>query len=236
MGLFTEGKDNHKLAKSNGTRYFPIGLFLSPFTYNSSGVNICPFASSYCAEDCLNTSGFAGFYPKILEARRRKTDRLLADRQKFYTDLIIEIQRLKEKAERMKKTLVVRLNGTSDIDFPSRIFDAFPKTQFWDYTKNPHRMSKYLCGNLPSNYHLTFSYSGVNLVECMNVLKAGGNVATVFSSGEFPALWRGYKVVSGENSDLRFLDKRNVVVGLKAKGKAKKHVSPFVIQIEKRSI
>jgi hypothetical protein len=38
-------------------------------------------------------------------------------------------------------------------------------------------------------------------------------------------------VIDGTETDLRFLDPNNVVVGLKANGKAKKDVSGFVVQI-----
>ena len=37
------------------------------------------------------------------------------------------------------------------------------------------------------------------------------------------------KVVNGDESDLRFLDPRNSIVGLKAKGKAKKDTTGFVV-------
>ena len=45
-----------------------------------------------------------------------------------------------------------------------------------------------------------------------------------------PIYFKGREVVNGDESDLRFLDKSNVIVGLKAKGKAKKDTSGFVIQ------
>jgi hypothetical protein len=36
-------------------------------------------------------------------------------------------------------------------------------------------------------------------------------------------------VINGDESDLRFLDPKGVIVGLKAKGKAKKDLSGFVL-------
>lgn len=235
-GLFTEREDNTKLIKGNASKYETIALFLSPSTANSSGVNLCPFSSPACVAACLNTSGRATIFPAILAARRRKSDEFLANREAFIERLKAEIVVYQRRAAKHNKHLAVRLNGTSDIDFPRHVFSSFPSVQFYDYTKSPYRMRKWLKhdGSLQANYHLTFSASGENKKECLATLKAGGNVAVVFSSTNFPRTWEGYKVKTGEESDLRFLDKGPVVIGLKAKGKARKQASSFVIQIDKR--
>jgi len=39
-----------------------------------------------------------------------------------------------------------------------------------------------------------------------------------------------YKVIDGDQDDLRFLDPDGVIVGLKAKGQARKDTSGFVLQ------
>jgi hypothetical protein len=56
------------------------------------------------------------------------------------------------------------------------------------------------------------------------------NIAVVFS-GPLPKIWRGRKVIDGDTTDLRFLDPRGIIVGLKAKGRAKSENSGFVIQL-----
>jgi hypothetical protein len=61
------------------------------------------------------------------------------------------------------------------------------------------------------------------------VLAAGGNVAVVFR-GSLPETFKGYKVVDGDLTDLRFADEKNVVVGLTQKGQAKKDESGFVVE------
>ena len=43
-----------------------------------------------------------------------------------------------------------------------------------------------------------------------------------------PEIYEGLSVFNGDDSDLRFLDPKGVVVGLYAKGKAKKDTSGFV--------
>jgi hypothetical protein len=233
--LFTEEKANTKLAKGEGSDFYTVGLFLSPSTENSKGIDLCPFASGPCREDCLYTSGRAAIFKSIIEARKRKTEQFLNDRTAFIEELKKDLYKLEKKAIKQGKKLVARLNGTSDIPWPRHIFETFPNVQFYDYSKSPFLKAKFLRGNLPENYHVTFSYSGENMPETLETLQNGGNVAVVFSNDNFPETWQGYKVISGEKNDLRFLDEQNVVIGLKAKGKAKKDlVSNFIIQIEKR--
>ena len=74
---------------------------------------------------------------------------------------------------------------------------------------------------------MTFSNADGNIND---VLKAKDvmNVAVVFRK-ELPETYLGRKVVNGDETDLRFFDEKNVIVGLKAKGKAKKDMSGFVV-------
>ena len=46
---------------------------------------------------------------------------------------------------------------------------------------------------------------------------------------ELPTHWNGFPVINGDENDLRFLDPKGVVVGLKAKGKAKTDTTGFVV-------
>lgn len=234
MNLFTMQKDNTKLAKGKESDYFTISLFMAPWKDNSYKVNLCPFASPECIRLCLSTSGRAGIFPKIREARQRKADLFLSDRTTFIELLRKEIRRYRKKALRLGKTLAVRLNGTTDIDYPNDLFQGeFSDCIFYDYTKSIYRIRRKAQGLLPSNYHLTFSYSGDNLEECREALSYGVNVATVFSHENFPSNWLGFPIKSGEENDLRFLDPTGYVIGLKAKGKARKQDSDFVIQIDR---
>ena len=57
----------------------------------------------------------------------------------------------------------------------------------------------------------------------------GMNYAVVFKNKKLPAGYDGYPVINGDESDLRFLDKKGVVVGLYAKGHAKKSNSGFAV-------
>ena len=141
----------------------------------------------------------------------------------------------KKWCDKNKKIGVVRLNTTSDISWENyNLFEKFPMLQFYDYTKSFRRMCAFLGKpftkdepKFPSNYHLTFSRSENNDTKCEMVLAMGGNVAVVFRN-QLPDTWKGYEVVNGDDTDLRFLDKRGVVVGLIEKGMAKKDATGFV--------
>ena len=149
--------------------------------------------------------------------------------------LVKEITSAIKSAERKNLTPCFRLNLTSDLPWEKilfngkNVFDLFPSVQFYDYTKYVSRMSLFLAGELPSNYHLTFSRSESNETLVDAVLASGGNVAVVFR-GQLPSTWKGKRVVSGDESDLRFNDPQNVIVGLVEKGKAKKDASGFVVE------
>jgi hypothetical protein len=113
------------------------------------------------------------------------------------------------------------------------IFWVFSDVQFYDYSKSFQRaMSHATDRAFPANYHLTFSRSEVNGEEAKHVLLAGGNVAVVFdraSKNNLPETWSGFRVINGDESDLRFLDEPGVVVGLYAKGKGRRDITSFVV-------
>ena len=145
-----------------------------------------------------------------------------------------EIRAFIIKCKKQKFKPCIRLNGTSDIPFEKfkiegkNIFEHFPNVQFYDYTKNHIRMYKFLDNLFPANYHLTFSRSETNDKESMKVLSMGGNVAMVFD--KVPETYEGYHVIDGDKNDLRPLDERNVIVGLKFKKLTKKgadNITPF---------
>ena len=205
-------------------------MHLAPSTL--SGYQVCPMASPGCATACLNLSGM-GRFSNVQKARIAKTKWFFEDRGSFMFQLLKEIRSAIRSSQKAGLTPVFRLNGTTDIRWETisvfadgfwhnNIMDAFPSVQFYDYTKIPNRR------DVPSNYHLTFSRSEMNEEMALQVLSAGVmNVAVVFD--ELPNKWAGVKVVDGTETDLRFLDDRAVVVGLKANGKAKKDATGFTV-------
>lgn len=208
-------RNNHKTIKGEKFGYITYILYLSPYKDNSKGINLCPHASEGCASACLFKSGMAGLYSHVANGRRNKTEFFLENKPKFMAQLEREISLAILRHPNDK--VVFRLNGTSDIRWEkirigtyTNIFERFPDIQFYDYTKNPLRMNL----NIP-NYHVTFSRNEVNDNDAFNILDQGHNVAIVFKN--VPSVYRGYKVINGDESDLRFKDDNGVVVGLKYK-------------------
>lgn len=206
--------NNFKTIKGEKLGYVTYIMYLSPFTDNSKGINLCAFASEGCSKACLFNSGFGGMYKTVGDARRNKTEWYLSNRSEFMATLDAEITKY-TKLNLGKAIPVFRLNGTSDIPFEKikvrdgkNIFELHPTVQFYDYTKNYLRFDKVL----PANYHLTFSRSEINNDMAMSILERGFNVAWVFT--KLPETFNGYKVMSGDNTDLRFTDEKNVIVGL----------------------
>ena len=211
------GTNNHKTVKGEKLGYITYVAYLSPYTQNSQGINLCPHASAGCAAACLFKSGFGGIYSSAQKGRTNKTEWFLANKDEFMLTLEKEIAKVIKKHEDVAIP-VFRLNGTSDIRFEKikvrdnkNIFELFPNVQFYDYTKNPKRFDIVL----PRNYQLTFSRSETNHSDAIRLLKRGENVAMVFD--KIPRTFEGFKVISGDETDLRFLDEKGVIVGLKYK-------------------
>jgi len=182
-----------------------------------------------CAESCLHTAGNPVFQKQKDLGRINRTRYYMQSRVEFLKQLIKEIRNHELYCNKNNFKPVVRLNTTSDIPWEiHNIFELFPNVQFYDYTKIKKRILKYLNNEYSKNYHLTFSMHETNYDDCMEVLNKGGNVAMVFRNN-LPETYKGFQVVSGDESDLRFLDPRNTIVGLKAKGKAKKDTTGFVV-------
>jgi len=215
-----------KTRKGTGKGYLTGIMYFAPAKL--SGIEVCPARSAGCAAACLFSAGRGRFYT-ITRARMIKTLAYHFDKARFIATVKKSIASLLVKAKNKGLTPVVRLNGTSDIlwERTTDIIQSFPKLRFYDYTK----IAKRFLFDIPKNYHLTFSLSESNETDARFVLAKGGNVAAVFRK-ELPASLWGYAVTNGDETDLRFLDKRNIIVGLKAKGKAKGDTSGFVRDIK----
>jgi len=222
-------KGNAKTIKGEKVGFRTYGIHLSPF--NKSGFSVCKWASKGCASACLDTAG-RGVMSNVQRARITKTQFLFQDREGFLSQLRKEIRSALVSSERKGLVPCFRLNLTSDFEWEGTgIFEEFPEAQFYDYTKGKRRMMSYLTGNLPPNYHLTYSRSEKKRddVHSQSFLASGGNVAVVFR-GELPKTWQGFEVIDGDESDLRFLDGKSKVIGLVEKGRAKKDESGFVVE------
>ena len=239
MKLLSTG--NPKVLKGMKQGYNTYILHLAPA--DLSGYQTCPKATIGCKDACLNTAGRGGIFKKgestnvIQEARIRKTKRYFEDRIGFMADLVKDIELAIKQSAKLGLVPVFRLNGTSDLSFEKHpvirggrvfrnIFDAFSDIQFYDYTKVLGRKVTEV-----KNYSLTFSAADGNDADVAKAIAQGYNIAVVFGvkkTDALPSQYLGLPVFNGDESDLRFLDPRGVVVGLYAKGKARKDTSGFV--------
>ena len=245
---------DYKTSKGTKEGYLTGILYLAPS--NISGVNFCASASEGCKLACLYSAG-RGAFNSVQKARINKSKYLINDRVNFMLDLIESIIRLQIKAKNKNLIPVIRLNGPSDImwenikiktsDLMSRkyilnnshlynndvlnndtfnIMQLFNTCKFYDYTKHCIEWRKNALKL--SNYHLTFSRCEDNEKKALSYLINGYNSAFVFKN-KIPSKYKGFKVFNGDETDLRFLDPKNVIIGLLAKGDAKKDQTGFVI-------
>ena len=229
---------NPKIQKGTKLGYLSFILHLAPA--DLSGHNTCPKATAGCKAACLNTAGRGGMFRKgettnmIQKARIRKTKYFYEDRAGFMLDLAYDIQKAVAFAKKQGLTPVIRLNGTSDLSWEkyevpvfctSNIFELFPDVQFYDYTKIIGRKVADI-----KNYFLIFSKADGNDADVAKAMSQGMNVAAVFD--QLPDSYMGKEVIDADETDLRFLDPKGVVAGLKAKGRAKKDYTGFVIRLK----
>jgi len=212
---------NPKIQKGTEKGYLSFILHLAPA--DLSGNEVCPKRTKGCTDACLNTAGRGGMFKRgentnmIQKARIRKTKYFFADRAGFMDDLTSDIMKAVNFARRKGLKPVFRLNGTSDLSWEKYgIIEQFPTIQFYDYTKVLGRKTAHL-----PNYHLTFSAADGNDSDVQKALAQGMNVTVVYD--RIPE-----GVYSADEDDLRFLDPRVGIIGLKAKGRAKKDTSGFV--------
>jgi hypothetical protein len=248
---------NPKTVKGNAQGYMTAVLHLAPA--NASGYDVCPMAEmAGCTAGCLNTAGRGGIAKDsatfetpagdlpdnvIQRARIRRTRFYFEDREGFMAQLVREVAAFVRRAGRKGLTPTLRLNGTSDLlwervpcqrdgeAFPS-IFHAFPDLQCYDYTKHPGRPLK----TMPANYHLSLSYSGADPRFAAMTLHAhskGAPLVVVVRDDRTKARVMGFAphAIDGDETDLRFLDAPGSLVVLKAKGKAKKDSTGFVLDL-----
>ena len=211
-----------KIAKGLKYNEMTYILYLAPAS--QSGYNVCPMSTEECRTACLTESGHNRIDVKknnINKARIAKTKLFFEHRQFFMGWLVAEIEKAKYNAEQLGYRFSVRLNGTSDIEptlFQHNgrvIFELFDDVKFYDYTKVAKRFG--LLQFYP-NYDLTYSFSGYNMLQSLQLLSENkGRVAMVFEGKQLPKSFMGYKVIDGDEYDMRYLDEQGVIVGLKFK-------------------
>ncbi len=190
---------------------------------------MCPLATPECSATCLGHSSGLLAMPEQKVSRLWKTALYLGARRLWRELLHAEIDAHERRCVKHGRVPVVRVDGSSDTGEGLRAAPSHPGVTFYDYTKVSTRA---LATTHPANYRVAFSWSGVNATAARMVLAAGGTVAVVFDAKPgrkgtlaqpIPETFLGARVIDGDADDLRFLDPRGVVIGLRfkaAKGRA----------------
>lgn len=236
--LFNGGMDS-KTVKGEKKGYFTFICYLAPANESGLKKSLCSHASPACLEACLFKAG-RGNFNSVQQARIRKARLFIQDREAFMAQMKADILKGLEFCARHDYKPCFRPNGTSDIPYERIEAQCFNGTMFdwiarenlesaleiYDYTKIPIRYRK----SAPSFYRLVYSYNELPDSEAnsLEALSSGFNVATVFRKA-LPEKFLGFPVINGDESDLRFLDPIPSIVGLMAKGSAKRDTSGFVI-------
>jgi hypothetical protein len=245
--LLSKPISNPKLNKSLARNVLSAPLHLAPA--KTSGFEVCPMRTAGCTLACLHTAGNPAAMRGKRKARNARTKAFFRVRDAFMTALAGDIEKLRRQARKRGMRCAVRLNATSDIVWESmpvtidgrtypNLMTLFGNVTFYDYTKRHNRR------NLPSNYTLTYSLAEDNDARAVDALASGMNVAAVFDTPKGQRLPDYYglgvpgerlgqcvPVIDGDVHDFRPIDRKGVIVGLRAKGRAKKDKSGFVRKV-----
>jgi hypothetical protein len=222
MKLLSTSASNTKIAKTQKkeqiqTRVASLSLYPDHITCAGS-------KAAKCMEACLKSAGM-GVFSNVKAGRKAKTDWFHADQDAFLAQLCKELYNFDKLCKRSGSIGQVRLNTISDIAWEKLgVPQLFPDLSFYDYSKRVERI-----GKTPANYKLMFSYSGAPTYrKQVEKLPNGYPMAVVFRH-TLPTHFMGREVIDGDKSDLDNLRGGHVVVGLLAKGKAKKDTTGFVV-------
>jgi len=237
-GVLSVEKDA-KTIKNSKKRNILTGIFYGA-PANMTGTEMCPSRTKGCTVACLWRAG-QGRFNNVQLSRLKKTMAFLYDRERFMKQLDQDILALKDEAKGRGMKVAVRLNGTTDIawenvdlfdhNYPN-IFEVHPDVPFYDYTKRLERLP--VIKEIP-NYSVVFSRAETkkSQQDADKALAMGIPITVVFS--ELPMMYKGMPVINGDTDDWRPADilaakGEPLVIGLIAKGPAKKDKSGFVVR------
>lgn len=260
MKLLTPTEYSHKTELGLASGIGQAILYLDPASV-AGGRNMCPGHSPECLSNCLIYSGQM-IMPNAVAARKWRTLLLQQDPEQFGRLLQRDIDAHLRWVVKRGLLPAVRFNGTSDYHWEEwevphlgetihqYLLRVSPETVINEYTKRYSFMKRYLEGAYTPNLYATFSLHERNELQAMDILRRGGNVTVVFKAkvGQpLPSSWWGRPVLDGDVDDLRWMDRgrahamgldasRGLVIGLRAKGKAARTDTPFVIDPHRQAL
>ena len=166
--------------------------------------NVCRWSTPGCRAACLGNSGHLGIRGGAASrAMLARYVMLCLFPDMFWQIVDHEIGQHHRRVARCGKILVVRVNGTSDIDVPQWLTDAHPDVEFQDYTKQPIARS----GWVRSNYYVVRS---ITERDGPNPEHDGNFVVPVDlpRGAPLPKRYMGRRVIDGDVHDLRCADRQ----------------------------
>lgn len=253
-------KSNPKTDKNTAQGALTRILYLAPS--DLSGYDVCPWASPGCRAACLNTAGRGAMSSvqeaRIRRTRWFFTDResfldklvkeVKSLKKKAHREGLTPAVRLNGTSDIPWEGITVRYNGEKY----RNIMELFPDVTFYDYTKSEQRALRAINGRMPRNYTLALSqtednhdsvrtiairakkqYSTLTWMDIAPWKIPKTHLSVVFRSEEdMPDWYMGLPVVDGDAHDYMPLYNEPVVLGLRAKGRAKRDVSGFVVDAQ----
>lgn len=218
LSYFCGVNSSSKVEKGKKKNIDTIILYLS--ASKNAGFDVCKFASDFCRKVCLVESGRASMerHDGNIHVSRLVKTWIVEFAPKIAEKLILSDI---DRAVKRGKEFVVRLNGTSDLNW-SNIIKKRPSVQFYDYTKKPME-SKF------KNHHITFSFSGSNISQVFKMLDKNINAAVAIVASDFKKALKLPNTYNGDETDLRSYDKqKGKLCLLKIKGNNVKK-NPFIM-------
>ena len=189
---------NQKLAKTPaGRKVINAGLSFAPS--KRAGVQVCPWATASCIAACVLWFGGRTVSKAVRQAAIARTMFWYWYKREFFARLDKEIKALVRKAKRNGAQAYCRLNVASDIDYTQgtehnggygarHLFHGNPDCTMYDYTKEVDRAERYGRGELPSNYHVSYSvHENTTYADAKKLHDLGVNLVVVFDSDWTPA-------------------------------------------------
>lgn len=193
----------HRLGRSVWTQFAARPDLFGPIKWR----NLCTHSSAGCRGVCLHESGHLGKTNGTI-AKLARTALYAIDPDAFWVLCDDEIRRHRARLAKLGKRLAVRINGTSDIDIPEALFDAYRDVVFTDYTKRPDLALSWNPHH-PNRYVVFSATERTPDAQIATLLAAGHNVVVPFQvtrTGDLPQSYLGHTVIDGDKHDLRFLD------------------------------
>jgi len=229
--LFTRQEDSAKLAhNADVTDYYEqVVCYMLPHTMGRKvwleavGTpapwkwrNICPYSTPGCRGACLVHSGRLG-KDQAKRAMLARTALYNVHPKLFWEQVRHEIAVHQKRVEKKGKRLVVRLDGTSQINIwetAPEIVEHFEGVIFQDYVKGPYK-TEWVA---PNRYQVA---SGTERDTEVTIKKRGNVVfpVDVKKDDPLPKRFLGRRTIDGDKHDLRFFDGQgDYAVLVRAKG------------------